>query len=234
MEFETFDQLFKYRPNCLCGRPLAMTFAYSSSLDDDYSYILPEGYYKSEDGAEMIFNFALDGKKPPTGKSSFIITAKVSSPHFSMVSTYTDSSKKDRRITSTEFVKSHFNLTIQESLNISMCFKCDGVVGEKQCFYLLQTSPIQFKYSTGFNAANGEIVPISIREEKFSLKQGKNRYYFNTSYLTNKTIITYNTPKSGFVIGWQEKIEVPAEKFSKFPLDQELLLNKLKTLLLFS
>lgn len=225
MRPQTFDQLFRFRSHCLCGSELSTFFPYGSKLRDDYTFVNSVGsHHIDETSSKVVFLCNLTANTSPYGRVDFMMECYVSSPTFKLTAT-----KESKNIMSAEdFVKIHFTEDIQQAQCITLkriCSKgnlCDYHYG-------LSTQPILFDFK------RKEIKPIDLAEESFRIKNDKGLgFYFRTNFTDGTTTITYTSPHSAFVIGTQESIQMKSEKFLKYPLNREFLLNKVKTLLLFS
>ena len=240
MQPTTLDQFFRFRKHCLCGKKLTTVFNHSFSNDDEYTTVNPLGSYHFADNNSTIkFPCHLESRSSPYGEVDFTIVANVSSPSIKLIAEFCHPHLTKVTLSPGEFVKLHFTEDVQKKFNINIIRKCTAKIERKGKYgglmmdcpsaFSLVTAPIMF----GFNKR--EIVPISFLQETFILSDDKEHHYrFNTNFTKGVTQITYSVPMLGFVIGGQNTLEMPAEKFLKYPLDREFLLNKVKTLLLFS
>jgi hypothetical protein len=240
MQPQTFDQLFKFRKYCLCGNELVTIFNHSIHADDEYTTVKPTGAYQLIDNnSKVIFPCNLDSRAAPYGEVNFIIHANVSSPSIKVIAEFAQPHLTKIIISPNDFVRRHFTEDVQQKFNINLTRKCHARV-EAKLRQFSYTQPCGFSYvlSVGpilFDFVKNEMKPISLLEETFTLVDDKEHSYrFRTNFTKETTTITYSVPKPGFVIGGQESIDLPIEKFLKYPLEREFLLNKVKTLLLFS
>lgn len=75
-------------------------------------------------------------------------------------------------------------------------------------------------------------VDTCIAAEFYKIKNNDLEYRFYINYLDDVTVINY---KEDYNIRSNEgRLELPTTKFSKYPLDPKFIINKVKTLLLFS
>lgn len=236
MKFETFDQLFRFRPKCLCGKPVIMSFKYSSSFTSKYNEnicVTPNKTHQiSENGSEVLFSFNIDSSVQKT--VNIDIVAYISSPDFSSTAAYTSPLIKGQRLPPIEVVKAYLTEKIQNDLNLVVVFKCSQLFQDSPCSYTLMTKPIIFDFNRGFNSTKGKIRPLELYEESFSIGSGTKTYRCRTSFEENKTVVSYRVAKPKFTIGGEESLIIPAHHFLKFPLDSEWLINKINTLVLFS
>src|SRR5271165_1477290 len=88
MEFDTFDQLFRFREHCLCGSKLQTVFEHSS-FNDEYVAIMPRSSYCMENNNTIIrFPCNIESRCSPYGEVDFDFICYVSSPTFSIKSHY--------------------------------------------------------------------------------------------------------------------------------------------------
>lgn len=237
---DTFYQFFKYRSHCLCGKELTTIFNHSFSNDDEYTTINPLGSYHFADNNSTIkFPCHLESRSSPYGEVDFTIVANVSSPSIKLLAEFSQPHLTKVTISPGDFVKKHFTEEVQKKFNINIIRKCTAKIEKKSKYgNLMVDCPLAYSIVTKsilFDFNKKEIVPINFLQETFVLSDDKDHHYrFNTNFDEGVTKITYSVPVLGFVLGGQETLEMPAEKFLKYPLDREFLLNKVKTLLLFS
>lgn len=195
-------------------------------MEDDYTFVQINHVDNDNNGSTIDLLGNLDARTSPHGEADFLISAYVSSDTFNLKAAYPVPSFHKRHVSPEDFVKSHMTTDVQEKINIRLQRKCSN----KQCeySYFLSTAPIVFDMKTY------KVSPLELQEETFRMNYHDNTYYFRTNFATEQTTITYHVPKAGFVIGAHENIQMKSEKFLKYPLEAEFLLNKLKTLLLFS
>lgn len=197
-------------------------------MDDDYTFVNFTGsHHWSEDGEGVAFLGSLGSNVSPYGQADFLIKCPVGSSSFELLATY-DKQSPNTGIDVEQFVNKHFSRSFQRGLKIHLRRECSNR-GNCKMSYSLNTT------SLTFDMIERTIDPINLHSETFHLddKSG-HRFYFNTDFLEKKTSIRFISPSQRFVIGEQDTIEIDSEKFLRFPLDHEFLLNKVKTLLLFS
>lgn len=234
MAHSTFDQLFRFRTHCLCGSPLTTMFRYSS-FDNDYISVTPRGSYDlSQNGSLIKFACNIDSRISPYGEAKFDIYAYMASPTIKLVAEYVNphAEMMNTVMPAEKFVERHFDEDAQKGFNINLQRRCAVIsFGPQPCshHYILTTSAIQF------DIKKKELLPITLLEETFDLLDDRqNRYRFTTNFAGELTSIIYTVPKGGYILGEQKIVDMKSEKFLKYPFEREFLLNKLKTLLLFS
>ncbi len=231
MSFSTFDQFFHFRSHCLCGQPLVNIFPGSSYMEDDYTTVRA-AYAKdhTENGSVISFICGIDARTSPYGEVDFLVSVYVSSNSFKLSASYPKEFMYKKRLAPNLFVKHHFNIHIQDKLNIYLKRVCSSYHTDNKCEfgYALTTSPIKF------DMKNQVIQPITLASEVFSISANDQKFHFDTNFINKETAIRCWSPKAGYVIGRQEVFHLNSEKYLKYPLEREFLLNKVKTLLLFS
>ena len=214
MKFDTFADYFQFRGKCLCGSPLATTFTYSSA-DDDYIHIKPSGsYFVDKKELTLVFPLEIESRLSPHGEVAFNVVCDLRTKKLHVQT----KSFTNTQISPLNFVEQHFNVVTQQAVNFKMLRTC---LSSEKCesFYELIAYPLTFDLRAG--AYN----PIEVECEHFNIRDDQERkYYFSTVFRDESTIVTYD----------REKMTLPLDKFSKYPLDREFLLNKIKTLILFT
>jgi hypothetical protein len=232
MQLATFEQLFNFRTNCLCGNPLSIVFNHGIHMDDDYTVIKPMSAYKLVKGGDQVaFPCCLESRLSPSGQVYFLILANLKDPSCSIKSEYYEtggvSTVTEYSTSPDDFVKRHFTQQLQTGFNINLRLQCSHH-SSCQYRYQLSTGPIIFDMDMM------QLKPITLISEYFILNGMRMKYYFKTDFATETTSITYNMPMPPYILGTQQVIQMNSEKFLRYPLEHEFLLNKLKTLLLFS
>lgn len=201
-------------------------------MGDDYTFIKPLAAYQlSKDQSTVIFQCCIEARTSPYGEANFNILSNVTTPDFKIKAEYVVGSHRSTvhgDISPLDFVKKHFTADLQNSFDIGMVLKCAAHSPEHRCGYVLNCLPLKFDLDSN------HILPIGLKSEEFEIRNGSMVYRFKTSFVDGLTTILFNSPMKGFVIGKQETLEMNSEKFIRYPLDREFLLNKVKTLLLFS
>lgn len=201
-------------------------------MDDDYTVIKPMSAYQLvKDGGWVAFPCCLESRLSPSGEVYFIILANLKDPSCSIKSEYVgtkgSSLHTEYRTSSDDFIKTHFTKQLQTGFNINLRLQCSHHSSCKYN-YQLSTGPIIFDLDMM------QLKPIPLISEHFNIDGMRNKYFFKTDFVTETTTITYNVPQPPFILGTQQVIQMNSEKFLRYPLEGEFLLNKLKTLLLFS
>jgi hypothetical protein len=197
-------------------------------MEDDYTFVQINHVESDNNGSTIDLLGNLDARTSPYGEADFMISAYVSSDVFNLKAAYPVSSIYKRHVSPDDFVRSHLTADVMEKVNLYFERKCPN----KECpyNYALTSRPLSF------NMKACKVSPVEPKDETFKLYYNENIYYFRTNFATGQTSITFNVPQPGrtYVFAPQEVVHMKAEKFIKYPLDPEFLLNKLKTLLLFS
>jgi hypothetical protein len=128
------------------------------------------------------------------------------------------------QISPLNFVEQYLDASVQRSLNMKMLRVC---MATEPCdsYYEIVAMPLSF------NIRACTYNPIVPEYERFTLTDSRERkYYFMTTFASKETSIEYAKSK------YEDRgsITIPFEKFAKYPLDREFLLNKIKTLILFT
>ena len=220
MQINTFAEYFRFRDRCPCGGSLATTFTYSSA-DDDYIHIKPTGsYFVDKKSLSLVFPLEIESRLSPHGEVSFhVICDLMTNKLHVQTKSFTNT-----QISPLNFVEQHFNVVTQQAVNFKMLRTC---MSSQKCesFYELIAYPLTFDLRAGtYN-------PIEVECEHFKIiGDTDHKYYFSTVFRDGNTVITYekgrNEGKGSIVLPW--------DKFSKYPLEHEFLLNKVKTLILFT
>lgn len=206
-------QFLQYRTTCLCGANLYTTFSYSTAKIDNNIDVMPLGSYQVDEKEEIItFPFTI---MKNNNRIDFQLIAFINSNKFIMRT----NSEKDKN-----YVEDMLSLDIQKQLGIVMAKRCLGT-GSCQYSYQLKSSNNIFYF-------DNYTVDTCISAEFYKIKNNDLEYRFYINYLDDVTVINY---KEDYNIRSNEgRLELPTTKFSKYPLDPKFIINKVKTLLLFS
>lgn len=128
-----------------------------------------------------------------------------------------------------DFIKRNFVLELQLELQIKISLKCFGSNFES-CPYCYQ---LNSKFLT-FDLYTGIINEISIESEKFKIRDNNHLYNFDIDYQSNSAVISYNTFSQTSILPVQNTINIPVSKIAKYDFNKEYIMEKTKTLLLFS
>lgn len=218
MQFETFDQLFKFRPKCLCGDNTKIRFQYNQA-DSNNTITL------SSSGGALLLSVNILSNY---GQSKLHITSYISSPNFISTSYYTDNGTR-AKLSAIEFSKSQFTPNHQiKNYDAMVVFDCpNGWPNKTGCRYQLMTDSVIFEFSPSFNCGSGKIKPIQLRHESYFIDDCR----VTTDYTQDITILDHkmrSSAKTG------SPIELSATHFSKFPFERESLSKKIKLLTLLS
>lgn len=220
MQFETFDQFFRFRERCICGCPLSSSFTHSSH-SDEYVDVKPSASYRVDKiNDRVIFPFEMESRASPYGEVSFQLNAHI---HQNRISIQTLSFTRTV-ISPMDFILKHLSHGIQRSLNIQIMRGCTK---PKPCGagYTMKTTPIVF------NLRERIMKPFEINHEEFTIKEENHAYHFTSYFGTNSTKISVNgAPGTNF----KDVIELEADKYLRFPFEKDFLMDKAKTLILFS
>ncbi len=225
----TFDQLFSLRSNCPCGSPLFTIVSRGANIDDDYTFVNCVGTHHWNDYGEegIAFLINLSSNAFPYGQAEFLIKCPMDKPNFELLAAYEKESHRNG-MTAEQFVKRHFTFGLQFKQKIHVKRECANR-GNCKCNYTLVSDNITFDMDTQ------QLNQMKFGAEDFSLVDDNDRrIYFQTDFESGITNIKYINHSARFTIGKQESFELETEKFLRYPLDREFLLNKVKTFLLFS
>jgi hypothetical protein len=219
MEFSTFADYFRFRDKCLCGGALATSFTYSSH-DDDYIHVKPMGsYFVDKKELSLVFPLEIESRLSPHGEVAFhVVCHLVTNKLHVNTKSFTNT-----QISPLNFVEQHLDIVAQQCLNFKMLRTCTSS-NDCNSHYELIARPLTF------DIRGGTYNPIQADCEHFNLVDNAERKYrFLTDFKTGNTTIHYDVTNknSGSII-------LPLEKFVKYPVEREFLLNKVKTLILFT
>jgi hypothetical protein len=228
MRAQTFDQLFNLRPNCPCGSKLITLVSRGNAIDDEYTFVAFVGsHHWSETNEGVSFLGNIGSNVTPYGQAEFLIKCSMNSSNFELIAAY-DKQSPNTQLPADQFVKRHFNTEFQQKIKVFIKRECSNR-GECRCHYSMSTSFLTF------DMYEQTISPIEIEGESFWLEDNSNhRYFFKTSFKEGITSIRFVSPSPKYIIGEVDSMEIDADKFLRFPLEREFLLNKAKTFLLFS
>lgn len=184
-------------------------------------------YDTKDNGATIGFVCSIDAKVAPHGEANFLVKSSITTGECHIESAaYPTYSYYKKTMPATEFVKKHFLPNVQEKLKLIMGRKCSNY---ERCeySYTFRSAPLQFDVTAG------QMLPIRLLDEAFIIKDGTKRYGFGTNFLENTTNVRSITGSSHLNPS-KTLVTLPAEKYLKYDFNREFLLNKLKTLLLFS
>lgn len=210
-------------------------------MDDEYTCITGGHMETGDNGSVIKFGYNIDSRSVPCGDVSFVISSYVTSGSITIGGAMYNDSYRKPRMSTDEFIKKHFNYASQLKLKINLIRTCKnaGVFCTTPKGYLCQYSFRQKNRPITFNVKTKMMDPIELEEEEFHInieKKNNHSYpiYFRTNYAEGLSKIVVRLPSKIYVLGTEQVIEMTSEKFLGFPLDREFLLNKAKTLLLFS
>ena len=221
MQFNTISDFYNYRSNCLCGRKLETTFNYSSA---NYSEVFaaPSASYQINNDCILYPLEISYGRYQQHGNTKFELYCNIQNNKI-----HINTKDFSRTIISPlDFIRKHFTDKIQNELNLSLDRKCESNMCEYN--YGFFTKPLNFDLN------NNTYLPIELVSESFNLQEEDKSYRIITNYNDDITNIQYHTPQLQFILPAQEIVKISANKFSKYPLNKEFLISKLKTLILFS
>lgn len=194
-------------------------------MNDDYRFVTFIGSHHQSDLEEGIaFLGTIGSNTPPYGQADFMIKCPINKPNFELLSVYDEQSPKND-LSADQFVKRHFNYDFQNSLKVIIKRECSDR-GNCKLRYHLNTQLITF------DMGNQIIDSIELNDEFFWIEDKNKIFCFKTDFTIGKTFIQMT--KQDDRVHWHDCIEIDSEKFLRYPLDREFLLNKLKTLLVFS
>ncbi|CAB4196585.1 hypothetical protein UFOVP1290_105 [uncultured Caudovirales phage] len=221
MQFNTISDFYNYRSNCLCGRKLYTTFSYSAATFSDVFAAPSSSYQINENNITFPLEISF-GRNQQNGNTKFELHCDVQNNK-----TYINTKCFTRTVISPiDFIIKHFTKEIQNELNLSFYRKCESNICEYN--YELTTKQLNFDLiARNYN-------PIEVNTESFNLQEGDKSYRIVTNFNEDITNIQYHTPQLQFILPAQEVIKISANKFSKYPLNKDFLMDKIKTLILFS
>lgn len=241
MQIPTFDQFFRYRSQCLCGQPLVTAFPKGVTMDDEYTCMTGSHMETGDNGSVVKFLFNIDSRSVPYGDVSFVVASYVTSGAITIQGAMYNDPYRKPRMSIDEFIKKHFDQASQLKLKLNLIRTCKnaGIFCTTPRGYLCNYSYHQKTRPLTFNVRTKMMDPIELEEESFHIDLDKKnhhsqRIYFRTNYMESLSKIIVMAPSKTMVLGKEPVIEMPAEKFLGFPVNPEFLLNKAKTLLLFS
>ncbi len=241
MPLQTFDQFFKYRSKCLCGQPMVTSFPKGAAMDDEYTCMTGGHMETGDNGSVIRFQYNIDSQAVPYGDVSFIISSFVTSGAITISGAGYNNPYTRPRMSLDEFIKCHFTHDLQVKLDLVMTRKCTnaGIYSTNHKGNLCEYSYHQKTKPLTFNLRTKMMDPIEFAEESFFIGvERKNnhsgRIYFKTNFDDGTSKIITHAPSKGYVLGKELVIEMKSEKFLGYPVEPEFLLNKAKTLLLFS
>jgi hypothetical protein len=220
MQFETFDQFFRFRECCICGYALSSTFTHSSH-SDEYIDVKPSSSYRVDKlNDRVIFPFDVESRASPYGEVSFQLNAHI---HQNRISIQTTSFTRTV-MSPMDFILKHLSHGVQRSLNIQIMRGCTR---PKPCGsnYMMKTTPIVF------NLRERVMKPFEIHNEDFTIKEEKYAYHFTSYFGLNSTKISVSGISG---TDFKDVIELEADKYLRFPFEKDFLTDKVKTLILFS
>ena len=215
MQFETFDQMFQFRKHCLCG---ALCEGYFQCLtsDDEYITISPRllNSTASPDSMSLCLGFEIDSRIVPSGIVYFDLFIKRQSKDFEMRARYL-SSPYDQ-VPASEFAKKYFHEREQNNMKITVHVECAN-----------ESCPYEYKSKFGhviFDLNTRTISDFSILSERFVLNNNERKYSISSNFMEDVTTIKYQ----------KDEIKLSSKNFAKYSWDRQFLLDKIKTLFLFS
>ncbi len=215
MQFETFDQMFRFREHCLCGAMLEGFFR-CATADDEYVTISPRLLNSTAEPNSMslCLGFEIDSRIVPSGVVYFDLFIKKHSKDFEMRARYL--SPPYDQMSAAEFATKHFSSREQKNMAINVHVECS----DERC-------PYGYKSTFGnvvFDLKSRKIEDFSILKERFVLNKDDRKHLIISDFRADITTIQFQ----------KDIIELPAQNFAKYPLDAQFLLDKINTLFLFS
>lgn len=207
----SLGQFLKYRTHCLCGSQLTTNFSYSTAKIGNATISPAGSYYLDKLKESIIFPFTIEFVKERV--------------HFELISFLHSNSfvlRINNNATVAEFIKEKFSQDIQSQISINMNRGCSS----HYCNYSYKL----YSVNTIFDFSNYTVTTnVSSEHYKIVDKELLYEFYINSKNDT-ATIMCYS-------IGRYDRVPdliLPADKFLEYPFNAEFIINKVKTLLLFS
>jgi len=198
-------------------------------MDDEYTFVNFVGSHHWSEGSEGVaFLGSIGSNVTPYGQAEFLIKCQMDSPRFELMAAYEPQSPRSQ-LPANQFVQRHFTEDFQRKLKVFIKRECSDR-GNCKCHYSLATTPLTF------DMYDMTISPMELEGESFWLDDSHHnrRYFFKTDFVNMVTNIKFVSPSPQHIIGNVDSMDIDVDKFLRFPLEREFLLNKVKTFLLFS
>jgi len=143
---------------------------------------------------------------------------------------YTYVSKK-KRISPIEWGKSVMNSS-QKNLALTFRLSCENEFCMNN--YSLISKPLTIDFNKGLNQKGGKLRPIELLLEEYRVFDNKKMILISSAFEENKTAICMDFSWKEFLYPPKPSFYFETSTFIKFPLDEEVLIKKIKAGLLFS
>lgn len=217
MQFETISEFLQFRGTCLCGNAFRIQFSYSHS-STDYVEVRPISSYSiKKDG--IVFPLEIESRLHPHGEVSFEIHVSL---NHNKISVHPKSFSKTG-ISPLDFIQRHFTLQSQKQLGLKLALKCSKIEECSYRGYVGVTVPLTFNFQTR------QLVSFSMETETIHFVGEESLYSFNSKFNLNETTISIKSPT-----GQTTDLKIESDKYLRFDFNKEFLINKAKTLILFT
>lgn len=210
-------------------------------MDDDYTCMTGSHMNIGNNGSVIKFMFNIDSRTVPYGDVDFIISSYVSSGAITVDAAMYKSPYTKPRMSTDEFIKRHFNYASQFKLKLQLVRTCKnaGIFCTTPKGYLCDYSYHQITKPLIFDVKTKQMDLIELESESFMIHVEKKNdhsypFYFKSNFSEGLSKIVVRAASKNYKPGPEQVIEMPVEKFLGFPVEREFLLNKARTLLLFS